>query len=251
MDNIQGIIVGCDRHHQWLLPWWWEHYSKHNSYPVLFADFGMTEGALAWCHTQGQVLSLPQTPWDDAPVTSHHKALWEDLYGDTVWSSRPSWFKKPLALTQSPFSQTLWLDLDCQVLGPLDPLFNALSLGFELALVREPAYVQNIERQQGLLLDGEVSYNSGVFAFTKETPILELWKQKALTESHLFIGDQNILSRVIFEKKTAVFELSDTYNWKDSYGPNPEAVIHHFLGQAGKQKLFCFLFGESKKEENF
>jgi hypothetical protein len=54
-----GIIVGCDANQEWLLPWWWDHYCKHNSYPVAFVDFGMSEAALAWCQEKGQCISLP------------------------------------------------------------------------------------------------------------------------------------------------------------------------------------------------
>jgi len=40
-----GLITGCDETHEWMLPTWWKHYSKRNSSPVSFIDFGMSKSA--------------------------------------------------------------------------------------------------------------------------------------------------------------------------------------------------------------
>ena len=39
----KGIIVASDMQQEWLLPWWWEHYTRFNSFPVAFIDFGMSK----------------------------------------------------------------------------------------------------------------------------------------------------------------------------------------------------------------
>jgi len=51
----------CDKGQQWLLPWWWEQYSAHNSYPVVFVDFGLSEKGIA-CAKRGGSAYLYQTP---------------------------------------------------------------------------------------------------------------------------------------------------------------------------------------------
>ena len=53
-----GILVATDKQIEWMLPWWWHHYSKHNRYPVVFVDLGMTETAKAWCRQRGKLISL-------------------------------------------------------------------------------------------------------------------------------------------------------------------------------------------------
>ena len=53
-----GVIVGTDNGIEWCLPWWWKYYQKHNSLPVTFFDFGMTEKARAWCEKRGDVISF-------------------------------------------------------------------------------------------------------------------------------------------------------------------------------------------------
>jgi hypothetical protein len=239
--ETRGIVVGCDKNQQWMLPWWWQHYSAHNHYPVAFVDFGMTEGAFNWCQTKGQCITLPEYSYAENMVSEEHQALWVHLMGDIIWTSRPSWFKKPLALAHSPFDQTVWLDLDCQVHGSLEPLFNCLGLGVEIALVREPDQCQRIEWEKGLLLDNEISYNSGVIALQKNAAILQKWKTLSLEQSHLFVGDQHALSRAIFLEQPPLFELPAIFNWKASHGRNPEAVITHFVAYAGKFEIFSMI----------
>ena len=135
---LNGIIVGCDEKQEWMLPWWWLNFSSNNSFPVAFVDFGLSESAKAWCAAHGTLISL-QTPThfvaERNDVDPSLVALWELLiHGKQLWYLRKSWFKKPLALMQTPFQNTLWIDVDCQITGALDEVFTisadmALSKG--------------------------------------------------------------------------------------------------------------------------
>ena len=102
---MQGIIVGCDKAQEWLLPWWWQHYSKLNSYPVAFADFGMTEKAIAWVSERGRYIKLPAA----APLKEVSPERPE--FRERTQEKRGAWFKKPLACLYSPFPESLWIDL--------------------------------------------------------------------------------------------------------------------------------------------
>lgn len=63
-EPIQGVITGCNQNHEWLLKGWWHHFSKHNTLPVAFVDFGMSASAKAWCEKKGQVISMdPNVSW--------------------------------------------------------------------------------------------------------------------------------------------------------------------------------------------
>jgi hypothetical protein len=231
-----GVIVGCDQNQEWLLSWWWQHYSAHNNYPVVFADFGMSSKALAWCKEKGHCISACPTvsPIREVPFQIQEK--WESTFGKEIWLSRPAWFKKPLACLQAPFSINLWLDLDCKVNGTLEPLLNSLFLGGDIALVREPESYQAVDQERSLLANG-ICYNSGVIVFVKEAPIIQQWADLAVQNNELFITDQHALSRAIFLHHPALVELPATYNWVKLLGPNEDALIHHYTGGPGKAEL--------------
>jgi hypothetical protein len=53
----------------------------------------------------------------------------------------PGWFAKPLAILRSPFRWTLWLDLDCEVRGPLAEAFAYADRG--LAVTADPYYPES------------------------------------------------------------------------------------------------------------
>lgn len=238
--ETQGVIVGCDRHQEWLLPWWWHHYSRHNAYPVTFVDFGMSAQSIAWCSKRGGLLTM--SSWNtiqEQEISPSHKIAWESQYGKGIWSRRSVWFKKPLALLQSPFSRGLWLDLDCQVKGILEPIFKTLSFGAEVGVVKEPVFMQDYERKQGRLLPGEVSYNSGVIVFRQNADIIHHWITELTEYNEIHAGDQAALSRAIFRHCPCPdsIELPPEYNWLRLMGPNPESLIHHFTGSPGKQEI--------------
>jgi hypothetical protein len=234
----QGIIVGCDQNQEWLLPWWWKCYSAHNSFPVAFMDFGMSEKALAWCKQRGVCVDL--TTVDPAlfvkePSCAERKNKWEARYGEAIWATRLAWFKKPFACLYSPFPLTLWIDLDCQVRGSLAPMFNCLGFGAEIAIRRESDSVQELHQKLEFLLPGEVNYNSGVIAFRKNGSIVQQWIEQSIQYNDQHLGDQQALSRAIFVHNPSLIDLPDNYNWSMAEGFNDEATIHHFHG--GNLKL--------------
>ena len=79
----KGVCVKVGPESEQMLPWWWKHYSKHNSHPVAFMDGGMSEAMREFCKERGVVLG----------------------------GGHPT-----------PFSNTLFCDLDCKVLRAFDPV---------------------------------------------------------------------------------------------------------------------------------
>lgn len=229
-ENMEGILVGCDCNQEWLLSWWWEHYSKHNAYPVAFVDFGMSEKASAWCRERGQYISLPDEPIPLKKLSSRRKAQWEKRLGSGFWHTRPAWFAKPLAFLRAPFAFSCWIDLDCEVRGVLDPIFAILSFGTEIALARESENTQKKDRKQNLIFPDEISYNSGVIAFRNDAPIFQQWVEIARQHNDNFISDQNALSRAIYIHHPRLIELPSVYNWYSNQYPNPQARIVHYIG---------------------
>src|SRR5689334_9119639 len=62
-----GVIVGCDLYQEWLLLWWWSHYSSHNAIPVAFVDMGMSEEGALWCKERGEYIKLQEIPYQEPP----------------------------------------------------------------------------------------------------------------------------------------------------------------------------------------
>lgn len=223
----KGIIVACDAQQEWLLSWWWDRYSTYNAFPVAFFDLGMSEEAKAWCKKRGRHIILGLDGSFVKPKERISPQLireWEAFYGPTLWTSRPNWFRKPFICLQTPFQQTIWFDLDCEILGSIDSIFTSASL----AMVREPRFLP------------DVRYNGGVICFTRGIKILEQWAETALNENERYWGDDPLLSALIAQMQWKVLELDPIYNWRLAQGVNTNAVIHHWVGSAGKAYIKHF-----------
>lgn len=240
MNMDSGVIVAATHHIEWLLPWWWVNYKAHNDLPVAFFDLGLTDKAKEWCKKRGQLISL-NVP--DSLVFGKDKvdpllaAKWEKVIGSGVWDVRLKWFKKPFVFTESPFSKTIWIDLDCEVKTSLRPLLSFAENETGICLGKEPEAFQKGCQSLGLAFPEEVTYNSGVVIYKKGAPILNRWKEEVLTRNNLYIGDQEALSRILFLEKPSFTELPPEYNWDRGLGPNPNALIFHWHGQKGKQMI--------------
>ncbi len=226
--SAEGFLVGSDLNQEWLLPWWWENYSRHNSLPVAFADFGMSPKMKDWCASRGECIRLPVHGFFAAEreeVASENRTSWESQFGSLFWDSRNAWFKKPLACLQSPFQKTAWIDLDCEVRAPLNTLFSFCENDLSFSIARET---------ESGPPPGSVMYNSGVFVFKHGIPLILEWADIALDLNLNFYGDQEALTHLLLQKKLTPCELPHSYNWSRTYQENPEAHILHWHGAHGK-----------------
>jgi hypothetical protein len=219
---MKGVLVGGDEAQEWMLSWWWDHFIRHNDYPVMFVDFGLSPKAQTWCRERGTLLNLRSFL-----LCLKRQGEIQAEWGALVWDSREAWFKKPTACLSSPYDTTLWLDLDCQVVGSLEPLFEMGALhGFAMAKdciasQRTPYPV----------------YNSGVIAFQKGHPLLTLWEKDAQEKNQLFRGDQDVLAHTIQESQIPVHEMPPSYNWSPWQGNREDVVIYHWWGNTMKSIL--------------
>jgi hypothetical protein len=224
--DTHGIVIGADLTQQWLLPWWWDHYRNFNSFPVAFVDFGMSGEMKKWCQERGELINLPVASVFVAEKEEIDPKLvveMENACGDDFWPSRNAWFKKPLACLRSPFRRSLWIDLDCQIRGPLDELF--LFCNHSIAMAKE---------QYGADQD---SYNTGVIAFKHGTQTIEDWAAESFEYNHLFRGDQDVFNALIKKKQLPITTLPQIYNWSRRNEANPQAVILHWHGPQGKSEI--------------
>lgn len=220
---VEGVVVGSDQTQEWLLPWWWDHYTHHNRYPVTFADFGLSLEKKMWCRERGTLVTLREIDFalERDAIDPELVAVWEAQFGKAFWPSRGAWFKKPLACLSSPFERSLWLDLDCEVRGNLAPLFELAEHPSGIAMARDSFEVPGI-------------YNSGVIAFRRDLPLLHDWARASFEQNHTFRGDQELLSYLIAEQKLTIGEISPLYNWSRCQGDKPDAVIYHWHGEHGR-----------------
>lgn len=227
----QGVITGTNARYEWMLKLWWHYYSQTNTYPVTFMDFGMSKSARLWCESKGSVLSisLPEgIPTPESKIDPLKKREWEVAY-KSPWEARKGWFYKPFALLKTPYEQTLWIDIDTFVIKPLTSLFEISGL----ALPQDQTRVQNPTK----LLPGEISYATSLIRFTKNDPLLKKWAQKVKESTHLFLGDQEILSRLICEDQTPITTLPPIFNAKPKPNLSPDTFIVHF-GNIAKSELY-------------
>ncbi len=224
-DKECGVITGCDCAQEWLLEWWWERYSAENAFPVTFIDFGMSSQIRDWCRERGELIvvdldmSFVKSKEEIDPQLADLWDSWVDR-----WDSRKAWFKKPFALLHSPYRKGIWLDLDCEVLGPLDALFSECTLLSQVAMARE--------RKMDLLprFHPNLVYNGGVIAFLHGSEIIQKWAKAAVTRNHCFFGDDFLLSALIQEEGLEIVELAEIFNWRIVKGINLDAVIVHWVG---------------------
>lgn len=222
---MDGILVAADVTVEWMLPWWWEHYRKHNSHPAAFIDLGMSPEQKKWCKKRGRSIPLRIVDFaaEEKDVDPALAKQWNDEFGKTYhWEFRNAWFKKPFACLQSPFDRTIWFDLDCEIRGAVDSLFN-----YPFAVARD--YKQPPS-------DYPI-FNGGVIAFHRDHPLLKDWAEHCRLLHGQFRSDQEVLSYLIAEKKADITILPPRFNWSRKIKENPEIVVLHWHGSFGKSVI--------------
>ena len=222
-------MVAADKHVEWLLPWWWERYLACNVLPVVFVDLGMSPEKKLWCEERGSVILFKEVFLEE-PLSKGRYLKWKEVYGESYAVARQAWFKKPLACLLSPFDQSLWLDLDCEVLDSVEPLFSYLKGGKEVAVA-----LYRISRSPGDSAKSGSVCNSGVIVFNKGSSLMRKWADRALLESQKYWGDDRLLSTILSASEESVAILPGIYNWRISEGIPLHAKIIHWCGEWGKR----------------
>lgn len=140
----------------------------------------------------------------------------------------------------TPFDETVFLDADTTVHGPIDELWGA-----PLTLTRFSAWTTLTKRIRGRILKlvnaqkdrvmralfkEYPAVNTGIFAFQKDNPDLRVWEE--VTQNHrIFMADELVMQILVPEFN--VRWLDDRYNYSALYGASdPDgAVIRHYHGK--------------------
>ena len=217
-----GVVTGCDRALEWMLPWWLGNLRRANPrLPVAFCDFGLSPKMRAWCAKHGHVIDAG--PVDVFPGHNQPKHVW---------------WRKPFCILSAPFKRILWLDQDVEVRKDLRPLFDhgpRVAGAFDLlATIRFGAPIR------------ARIYNAGVLACHHGEPLIPMWaaavsKGHPLGSNGGFYCDQTALN-CLGERHGRMAEMPPEQAWicyKGEYeklkGQDPAVV--HYVGQTGKEYI--------------
>lgn len=244
-NEQMGVLVGSDASQEWLLSWFYFHFRQWNpECPIAFADFGMTSEGRDWCAERGLLFNVPElsTAGGEQRGSFFQGTFWAQ------WDGGPSgctpagsiYFRKPIALANSPFYRTLWLDLDCQVRGDLGSLMS-LPLppdGLAATFCGSGCFIKNLG-------SGEIitaaKYSTGVILTEKGSVLLNEWA--ALSQGKIsFFTDEESLAFLAARTQLPITLIPYEYNWPvANWGENSRAYIYHWMGNEGKRRLKDFI----------
>jgi len=208
------FLTGCDKHTEWQLPWFIENYRKHNTKPILLADFGMEKNTRAKMESEF------------------------DLIID-VKSEAQGWFKKPRAILDATkldaVEKVCWIDTDCEIVTNIEDIFTRTVFG-KLSMVEDRPWT--VRRP-----DMGKWYNSGVVAVTGTPNILKAWADECIRNP--VQGDQEVLYLMMngdeIYKMTCIEPMPHHYNtlrldYIDGINVGNPRIIHH-TGKVGNETI--------------
>jgi len=222
-----GVIVATDITQEWMLKWWWNHYSKQSSYPVTFFDLGMSKSARLWCESKGTVLSFSFPEGLIKPkeeIDPKQSSIWEEKYPGDLWEGRTEWFAKPFLLLKSPYKRTIWMDLDCEVRRPIDKLFEYADKDDGFSILRFQVKDLDI-------------YNTGVIVCRHGSSIPQKWASHTQENNHKHFGDETVLMEMLENENLTITPHPLLYNWPTIIPQDPNTVIRHHAGGYGKTRI--------------
>ncbi|MCB1106973.1 MAG: hypothetical protein KDK76_02635 [Chlamydiia bacterium] len=231
----KGVLTGCNQEQEWMLKWWWNHYSKHNDYPVTFCDFGMSLPAKKWCEKRGNVLTYnPQFLLKE----KSQKAPWANHIAMNTWNKRHIWFSKAFILEKSPYEKTVWTDLDCEILQNIAPLFEMTACKDGFAIAHDSDENNEKARHINILKEGVQGLQVGVLSFTKGSPVIPAWINYCMKHLDTEISEQTAISHLLHKTPFDITTFSSKYNWLIPENSTSDVVIKHHTGHSRKRKLF-------------
>jgi len=212
----KGVVIGVDQNQEWMLSWWLVRYSQHNNYPVMVADFGLSEHARQWCMEHKLIVSAP-VRWGG--------------YG---------WFKKPLGCLQSVFRKTVWLDTDVEVMADIGPLFDYTDLAATIDRGTPQQWKDALPGDATIYNTGCISYDWGESVIQKWAMIVMLMRELQPIEGRLLIptGDQECFAMAVRKyAKDRIQQMPPEHHALRLGGDPARAIVKHWTGPDGKTEI--------------
>lgn len=201
MNYSKLFITGCDKSTEWMLPFFVDRFTKHNSFPLKVYDFGMS----------------PE-------VAQRANATKID-------SQDAGWFKKPMAMIKASkiADYVCWIDTDCEIRANIEDIFDHVEPN-KLAMAKDLPWTTRHKTKW---------HNSGVVAFKSRPVILDEWASAiAFTKER---GDQEVLHSLLQDPMRRITHITDlprrynTLRLDLQDGTAPATIkIMHWTGARGK-----------------
>ena len=199
-------VVGVDSNMEDLLPWWYKNIKKWAPDPdITICDFGMT-------------------PWGKTIAKDY-----ADTFLEYTIHERYAWFYKPRALLDTPYEYRCWVDIDCEVMAPIDDIFD-YPTDDKIALTHDK------------VRGDEWWWATGVNVAKGSPKILRDWAY--ITEHSQMRGDQEVLFQMIVDDYSyheMIVEMPIEYQWLRIQLVNgedsPNKKIVHWTGPTGKAHI--------------
>ena len=199
-------VVGVDYNMEDLLPWWHENIKRWAPEPdITICDFG---------------LSRPMKRW---------AKLHADTFLEYTIHERSAWFYKPRALLDTPYEYKCWVDIDCEVMAPIDDIFD-YPTDDKIALTHD------------ICKGDEWWWATGVNVAKGSPKILRDWAY--ITEHSQERGDQEVLFQMILDDYSyneMIVQMPIEYQWLRlqllTLQDSPNKKIVHWTGPIGKKHI--------------
>jgi len=225
-----GIMIGSDHALESWIPFWFANYSKYNNFPITVADFGMSLEMRKWCEKRWEVITvdLPLSLFKNRMPLIQQKL---SRKGKLRPQKRYCWFRIPFALLKTPYRRTIWMDLDCLVMGKIDELFGYAENPFGVALGEDnrPEKIKT-KIEVGIIKPGEKHFNCGVMPYLHGTELIQQWAASIIEKEGYYLGNQVFFLELLSERGINLPTLPKKYNWiVPESGVNRNATILHFI----------------------
>ena len=221
-----------------MLKWWWNHYTKQNTYPVTFFDYGMSKSAKMWCEEKGKVIPfvLPEKFTKHQASFSFPKT-WHLKTINYFTDRRKVWFTKAFSLFKTPYEKSVWIDLDCEVIKSIKPLFEFCESRDGFAITYDVNETTKEWKDDGLLSQNADGHQVGVFSFKRKSPVMNKWIQSCYHNHTKELTEQTCLNHILEKENFDITIFSKKYNWVYLNNKHPDATILHYAGPWPKREL--------------
>lgn len=202
----KAFVTGTDKNQEWMSKWFiLQHRKLHPEVKLVFACFGqLSDEVYNWVSNNVDV------------VLEYEKG------------AKCAWFLKPQALIDSPYDISCWMDLDCQLVRPMDDVFDHVT-----------------DHKLGVTIDAGRKGNwfaTGLVVSKSNSPLLIQWRDACKVSNTR--GDQEVLKQLLDQDsslESSLVKLDVDYQWLrrqlEMRQDSETKRMVHWTGPAGKKHI--------------